>query len=340
MEYRKKLSVIIPVYDTEKYLRRCLESAIRALPDNSEVLIINDGSPDNSETIALEFAEKYTSLIRYYKKENGGRADARNFALERTQGEYIAFLDSDDYVDERMYTELLRVAGEQNAPLAICDIEMVYGDDRPSHYFSCRSPQFDDAFFQAVDPPLMTSPCNKIVHKSLYNGISFPKGMNNEDVAVMPVLYRRAEKIAFVGEAFYKYFQRPGSYQNSQFGEHRSVIIETARFCIDHLSGDADPEAIEKTKGTLYVHHVLGNVLHVMRELGFSDRYKVLKPYIKKAALLLPDLYTNKYVLEMKASGTRNWQIYKKTMLFLMKHRLYFMTCLAITIANIRQRSV
>ncbi len=93
----KKISVIIPVYNTEKYLKRCFDSVIEQDYQNLELVIINDGSKDNSELIIKEYKEKYPNLISYYKKENTGVADTRNFGIEKATGDYIMFLDSDDY---------------------------------------------------------------------------------------------------------------------------------------------------------------------------------------------------------------------------------------------------
>ena len=102
----KKISVIIPVYNTEKYLRRCFDSVIAQDYKNLEIVIINDGSEDNSEQIINEYKKKYPELISYYKKENSGVADTRNFGIEKAQGDYIMFLDSDDYIDKALLKTL------------------------------------------------------------------------------------------------------------------------------------------------------------------------------------------------------------------------------------------
>jgi glycosyltransferase involved in cell wall biosynthesis len=338
LEYSKQLSVIITVYNTEKYLRRCLESAICALPDNSEILIINDGSPDNSEAIILEFVNKYPSEIKYIKKENSGLADTKNFALSRTEGEFIAFFDSDDYVDKQIYSKLLYAAKAQDVLISICDIELVYEDGRPSFLAICRNEYREGAFFQAVDTPLMAASCNMVVHKSLYDGLLFPVGLNNEDIAVTPILYRRAKNIAFVQEPLYKYYQRTESIQSGMFGEHRFVIIDTTRLCIERLN-EADTEDCDIIKGSIYSHQILALALYPVRNLPFTKRYKILRAYINKARNLLPDLFTNRYVYEIINGGSSMLRAYKKTAMFFMEHKLYFFTCVVMSIANIKKRS-
>ena len=104
------LSVIIPVYNTEKYLKKCIESVIVALKKidiKSEIIVINDGSKDNSEEIILGFLDKYNNLIRYYKKENAGVADTKNVGIKYSKGRYLSFIDSDDYIDENFFYDAI-----------------------------------------------------------------------------------------------------------------------------------------------------------------------------------------------------------------------------------------
>ena len=338
MGFNKQLSVLIPVYNTEKYLRRCLDSVIDALPENSEILIINDGSPDNAEIIIYEFLKKYPTLIRYFKKENTGLADTKNYALERAEGEFVIFLDSDDYVDKQIYTKLLSAAREQNATIAMCDIQLEYDDGRPPAVSGCCNTHRETPFSQAIDVPLMAASCNMIVHKSIHDGLPFPRGMNNEDIAVTPVLYWRAKNIAFVQEPLYFYVQRAGSIQNISFGEHRSVIIDTTHLCIERLN-EASTEDIEMVKGSIYAHQILAIILHPMRKLKFITRYRTLKAYLRKAETLLPDLFSNRYVLEYKNNNTFLWRIFMRTTFFLMEYRQYFLTCITMSIANLKSRS-
>lgn len=125
-----KLSIIIPVYNTEKYLRKCLNSVVAAvdgIENVVEVLIINDGSPDNSETIITEFCDKY-KWMRPFKKDNGGLSDVKNFGLMRAKGTYAIFLDSDDYVEPGMYRDMLEQGEKEEADIIVCDIKLVYDD--------------------------------------------------------------------------------------------------------------------------------------------------------------------------------------------------------------------
>lgn len=119
------VSIIVPVYNVENYLAKCLDSLIsQSLPD-IEILVVNDGSKDRSGLIIEEYAAKFPEKIKAFTKENGGLSDARNFGLDKAQGEYIGFVDSDDYVTETMFEEMLQLAEKHQAKMVICNIQKV-----------------------------------------------------------------------------------------------------------------------------------------------------------------------------------------------------------------------
>lgn len=103
-----KVSVIVPFYNVENYIEKCIKSLINQTLEDIEIILVNDGSKDNSINIAKKYAEKYPEKIVYLEKENGGLGDARNYGIPYAKGEYIAFVDSDDYVEKDMYKEMLK----------------------------------------------------------------------------------------------------------------------------------------------------------------------------------------------------------------------------------------
>ena len=122
-----KVSVIVPVYNVEKYLERCLLSLVNQSLQDIEIIVVNDGSPDNSQTIIDKFASEYKN-VKSYIKENGGLSDARNYGTKKAVGEYIAFVDSDDYVSEQMYEQMYQKAKEGDFDLVVCDLNYIYPD--------------------------------------------------------------------------------------------------------------------------------------------------------------------------------------------------------------------
>ena len=120
-----KVSIIVPVYQVEKYLRKCLDSLVNQTLEEIEILVINDGSPDDSQVIIDEFQQKYPLIIKSFIKENGGLSDARNFGLEKATGEFIGFVDSDDEVSKTMFQEMYSLAKKHEAEMVICNLQKV-----------------------------------------------------------------------------------------------------------------------------------------------------------------------------------------------------------------------
>ena len=118
-----KVSVIVPVYNTEKYLAKCLDSLVNQTLKDIEIIVVNDGTKDNSEKIINKYLKKY-SKIRYYKKENGGLSSARNYGIELANGEYVGFVDSDDYVKDGMFSKMYECAIKNNSDIVVCDTIM------------------------------------------------------------------------------------------------------------------------------------------------------------------------------------------------------------------------
>ena len=121
-----KVSVIVPFYNVEKYIEKCLDSLINQTLEEIEIILVNDGSQDGSFKIAKQFQERYTNKIKYYEKPNGGLGDARNFGINYASGEYIAFLDSDDYVENTMFEKMYSKAVQEKSDMVECDFLWEY----------------------------------------------------------------------------------------------------------------------------------------------------------------------------------------------------------------------
>ena len=119
------VSIIVPVYNMQSYLEACLDSLVNQTLQKIEIIIIDDGSKDNSAQIIKEYAERYPDIIRALHKENGGQATARNMGIRESKGEYIGFVDSDDVVDTNMYAEMYQLAKQKNCDLVECNYRFV-----------------------------------------------------------------------------------------------------------------------------------------------------------------------------------------------------------------------
>lgn len=290
------LSIIIPVYNVEKYIKKCLASVFRNLPVKTEVIIINDGSPDNSEEIINEFCKKHKEIV-YIKKKNGGLSSVKNLGLKKARGKYVIFLDSDDYVSSNMYNTMLKKIIDTDSDLVYCDVLMTY-EDGSVKYVTMKNFQRSDSLMQILDGNLMAASWNKIVRRELYDGLEFPEGLNNEDIAVSPQLFLRAKKMEYISSPFYKYVQRAGSIQNSGFSEKRLVIFKTAKICFDSIR-DYDYISQEKIIGSIVTHQLLAILIYMIIPIeNIEEREKFIMLFCKEFNDLDIDISFNPYVYE------------------------------------------
>ena len=123
-----KVSIIVPVYNVEEYLRKCLDSLVNQTYQNIEIIVVNDGTKDNSQSIVDEYKKKYSKIIKSYIKENGGLASARNYGVDKATGEYIMFVDSDDYIDTKMVEKLVKTANKKHSDIVVSNFYRVEDD--------------------------------------------------------------------------------------------------------------------------------------------------------------------------------------------------------------------
>ena len=173
-----KVSVIVPVYNVEQYIEKCLNSLIGQTLDDLEIIIVNDGSKDNSKKIIEKFIEKYPSKIVYLEKENGGLSDARNYGLPYAKGEYVAFLDSDDYVEKNMYKDMYELAKKENSDMVECDFYWEYPN---------KVKEDKGAIYNGKNEMLekvRVVAWNKLIKKEILekSQVKFPKDLRYEDV--------------------------------------------------------------------------------------------------------------------------------------------------------------
>lgn len=228
-----KVSVIVPVYNTEKYLSKCLNSLVDQTLDGLEIIVVNDGSPDNAQKIIDEYAEKYNQ-IKAFQKPNGGLSDARNFGIERATGEYIGFVDSDDFVDEKMFEVLYKKAIEHDSEIALCDLEKV--NERGEMFRSLpQSPQLPERIDLQKDLTIFGEmscfACNKIFKRELFETLRFKKGIHFEDIELIPQLVLKSKVLTKINQPFYKYFERQDSISRTHTvkGLDMFVAIENVK---------------------------------------------------------------------------------------------------------------
>ncbi len=293
----KKISVIVPIYNVEKYLSKCIESIIHQTYSELEMILVNDGSTDGCGKICDEFQKK-DSRIKVIHKENGGLSDARNVGIEMATGDYIFCIDSDDYIDLDMFDYCLKELEKEEADIVVCGTKIDFEDgttkiktNQNKEILSTKEALIKLNSFSSFD----MSVCNKIFKKEIVKGILFPVGKKSEDYFVMFQYFHRANKIVVLPEAKYHYFQRPNSISRGKNITH------------DYIEGaKAQQEFFKKNYPDI---EFVGNTAYAFSYIATYNRYlknKISIPqqlkdeFRKEVKKYLKDIRQNPYISRKK----------------------------------------
>lgn len=214
----EKISVIVPVYNVEKYLERCVDSILCQTYRNLEIILVDDGSKDNSPGICDSYCKK-DKRVKVIHKKNGGLSSARNVGINESTGKYMAFVDSDDFLEKNMYEIMYNLMIENNCNIVTCSYKYVY--DNGMIKKRCKENiQKKYSFFDAIKEMNLfdrfdMSACTKLFKKELFNDIRFPEGKLSEDYYIMYLLFEKAGEVYYISDPFYNYFQRINSITKS-----------------------------------------------------------------------------------------------------------------------------
>lgn len=239
----KLLSVIIPIYNVEPYLDRCMESIVNQTYKNLEIIMVDDGSPDNCPELCEVWSKK-DNRIKVVHKENGGLSDARNVGISVATGEYIAFVDSDDFVDLDMYRYMIDALEKNDADISTCGRYSYRNGEVSQKHIAANEIVLTP--IQAIDELLRgglieEAAWDKIYKKKLFDGIVFPVGEINEDLPIMPLLFEKANKIVCTGKALYYYCDNLGSITHEAYNEKKRVVPKHINEVSDYI-GKKYPE--------------------------------------------------------------------------------------------------
>lgn len=210
----KKISVIVPIYNTEQYLERCVDSILAQTYTNLEIILVDDGSKDSSPEICDRYGQT-DNRVKVVHKQNGGLSSARNAGLDVATGDYVGFVDSDDYISKEMYAVLANALNESDCEISNAMYVRVdeFGNTRPSKVphdadKEILSEQFvRELMLHTGD----VSVCTKLFKTELFDGLRFPEGKLNEDLLFMLKVFETVQRVAFVAHKGYFYFTRSGS---------------------------------------------------------------------------------------------------------------------------------
>ena len=230
-----KLSIIIPVFNAEKTLRRCLDSVLQQKDDELEIVVINDGSKDSSDKIIKEYKEKNPQTISYYKKQNTGVADTRNYGIKKAKGQYIMFLDSDDYIDAHLYS-IVKQYMKKNIELIKFKLQRIDENgnilekvDGPIFEITTGGEGFENLYASDV---LLDSPCIYIIKKEIFmrNKLLFNVGTEHEDFGLIPFVIVLAKTMISIGFYGYEYVQSNGSItRNNNYGKTKKKAYDALK---------------------------------------------------------------------------------------------------------------
>lgn len=221
------ISVIIPVYNVEQYLRRCVDSVIAQSYSNIEIILIDDGSTDKSGEICDEIGKTDDRIIVYHK-ENGGVSRARNYGIDRAKGEYIGFVDSDDFIAVDMYEYLYKLISENDSKIAICGAADYYSDDSivyPPHRTEKKVHNIE-AIRMMLESETPMYVVNKLFAREVFKDIRFEPDMIYEDALILLDLFKHADNVAVSSDTKYYYYRRPGSLSSAKYSEKIHDIVK------------------------------------------------------------------------------------------------------------------
>ncbi len=291
-----KVSIIVPVYNVETYLEKCVESLICQTHKNIEIILVDDGSTDNCPFLCDVFSKK-DSRITVVHKENGGLSSARNEGIKIATGDYIAFVDSDDYVKENYIKLLLNACLENNCTISACGYYEYYSE---SNYKTICGEKAcvissEDAIKDifTMKNEVCVVAWNKLYAKTLFTefGINYPEGKIHEDVFTTYKLCALTDEVAYVNEPLYYYVQRQTSIMGQTFSRKRLQLLEAVE-SISSFVKEKSPEFDDE-----FVYYTFLNYLTLLNAMA-DCRYKdssLFKELRAKIWDMLPELKTNKY---------------------------------------------
>lgn len=303
------VSVIVPVYNVEKYLDECLSSLVNQTLSELEIIVVNDGTKDNSQSIIDHYVKQYPNKVVSLIKENGGLGDARNYGIPYAKGEYIGFVDSDDIVHLEMYEKMFNKAKLEDSDLVLCDLEYFYetSSEKMVKEGLVQIENID------VNKTVFLSPLfawNKLYRRSLFieSGLKYPVGLWYEDIPVTVPFFTLAKKISYVHETLIYYRQRSTSIMGSVDNPKVKDIFDIMHLCLNYFKDHNLLETYHDELEFLFLEHLMLNG-------GFrfllSHKYKDYLAFsIDTLDLNFPHWRNNKYLFTLP----RRYQIYIKYM--------------------------
>lgn len=222
------ISVIIPVYNVEQYLEKCIDSIINQTYKNLEIILVDDGSIDNSGNLCDLLAKKDSRIVVYHK-ENGGLSSARNFGIDKANGEFIGFIDSDDYIDNDMYETLYNLIKQNKSDVSMCGLYNIYANRKDSQVKEVKKylMNAEEAIQMVLDSKITSvTAVNKLYRKEIFNDLRYDLGKTSEDAFIIVRLLDKCNLISVTNERKYYYYHRANSITKKPFSEKSRDVLD------------------------------------------------------------------------------------------------------------------
>lgn len=316
---KDKISIIVCVYNTEKYIPKCLDRLLNQTYSNLEIVVVNDGSTDGSLKILKQYAKKYDKIVLLSNERNQGLSYSRNVGLKYASGEYIGYIDSDDYIDETYYEKLMEAIQKNQSDMAVADMKIIYENQDYLEHVS-KGCEGEVTKLNLIKNGLAASACNKLFKKELISRYPFSEGKVNEDLAVVLPAIVAAGKVSYVPSQYYYYVQRGNSIQNSRFSDKKFDIFYGVELTLERIQGCED---YEKIKQAIVFEQLIVLLLYVIpKEKNILRRRNILKKFNQYSKKY--NIRTNLYFQEFLESVGRKHALYYKLIFTLNCHGFYF----------------
>ena len=328
--HEEMISVIIPCYNVSKYISKCIESILNQSYKKLEIIMVDDCSTDDT----CKVLEKYSlidSRIKVLKNDNNmGAAYSRNRGFSESHGNFISFIDSDDYIDDNFYESMINKLLENNADVSVCDIKVFYEENNKEVISKCFDGE-DISIINVIKSGLVASSSNKLFRRHLIKNYHYPEGIINEDIPVVIPALLNAKNIVYVDNTYYHYIQRNDSVQNSKFSLKKFDIIKSLELTFKIIE---NVDNYQEFREILIYNQIINLLIYdIVRVKSFFERYKVLLNYYELTKSY--DLSSNKYFLDYIDKLDKSHKIYYRKIVKSFSKRRIFITDLFISIHNI-----
>lgn len=296
------ISVIVPIYNVEKYLHRCVDSILKQTYGDLEIILVDDGSTDNCGKICDEYAKK-DRRIKVIHKENGGQSSARNVGLDYATGEYVSFIDSDDFIHPQMLEMLYKAVTDFDVEMACCDFfrikhkkdfdNIIYKSSELAYEILSRDEIFAN-YHDRYLKKLQESVCNKLIRREMFDGLKFCERMIYEDEHILMYIVNKIKRCAIINAKLYYYNEMNSSTMRSGFSEKKFSGLDLARDEVDFFYDNKS----EREKFLLqYAYEFI--TISIIVHNGKNEYLKIFKKYRREFLRYLPKVLLCKNICNM-----------------------------------------